>query len=332
MIHQARILAALVVALSALDARAAVAPDVRCEAGQLKAAASYAACRLKADAVALLKSETPDFSKCSTKILDKFSKLEDPAGVCPTDGFVTDIIDLTDDHEATVAFILSGSTTTTTTTLPGPTGECGDGFIDGGEDCDVGNLNGGTCAGEGFFNGTLACSPGCTYDTSGCNADRFEDTGLTILDHQTNLEWEKKDSSDGVANLANVHDVDNTYTWAASGNVPSGTLYTDFLVKLNGSVLNDTTKVTTGCYANHCDWRVPIIDELKTIAILSPGCGGAPCVQNALFLPNRSGHYWSSSTRAGLPQGAYMIDFNTGTPAGDLKTAAKFARGVRSTQ
>jgi len=328
-----RILTILVVALAATRAAAAVAPDIRCESGQLKAVASYASCRLKADSTALLRNETADFTKCSDKLLSKFSSLEDPPGVCPSEGDVNQVKGLSDTYEGQVAFILSGATTTTTTTTLAPTGQCGDGVVDAGEQCDVGNLNGKTCATQGFFNGTLLCAAGCTFDTSQCNATRFEDTGSTILDHQMGLEWEKKDASDGTANVADAHDVDNTYTWStgAGGTTRIGTLFTDFLVKLNGTV-NDTTKVTSGCYANHCDWRLPTIDEVKSIAILSPACSVAPCVQDSLLLPNRSGHYWSDSTRSSAPSGAYFVDFNTGTPAGDLKTNAKFIRAVRSAE
>jgi hypothetical protein len=47
---------------------------------------------------------------------------------------------------------------------------CGNGSIQGAEECDGANLNGGTCATEvdpGAM-GTLACEPDCTYDTSDC--------------------------------------------------------------------------------------------------------------------------------------------------------------------
>lgn len=47
---------------------------------------------------------------------------------------------------------------------------CGDFFINFGvEQCEQGGLIGGlTCAGLGFAGGTLTCSPQCTLDTSGC--------------------------------------------------------------------------------------------------------------------------------------------------------------------
>src|SRR5215470_10946369 len=72
--------------------------------------------------------------------------------------------------------------------------ECGDGIVEGGEDCNVGTLNGATCQSEGFAGGTLTCGTGCAFDTSKCFPTRFVDNGDgTITDHQTRLQWEKKD-------------------------------------------------------------------------------------------------------------------------------------------
>lgn len=46
---------------------------------------------------------------------------------------------------------------------------CGNGVLDGAEECDGPDLGGQTCQGLGFSGGTLACSPGCEHDTSGCS-------------------------------------------------------------------------------------------------------------------------------------------------------------------
>jgi hypothetical protein len=305
----------IVLGLAAV-AQGALPDDLRCQIGKLKAVSSYTSCRLKADATGLQKNLTPDFTNCVEKFNTKFPRLEEVAGVgvCPSENDLGDIRDRSDDFETAINVLLSGGT------LPAPA--CGDGTIDLGEDCEVGELGGETCETQGFFNGTLHCGPGCSFDTTECNADRWVDTGTTIIDNQTGLEWEKKDSSDGIVNAANAHDVDNTYTWAASGSstntTMTGTLYTDFLTKMNGTT-NTMTVVTSGCYANHCDWRIPIIDELKTINPI-----------DAAFSPNKNARYWSNTTRAGLPTGAYFLDFSTGAASPDVKTALYHARAVRS--
>ncbi len=50
--------------------------------------------------------------------------------------------------------------------------DCGNGNIDGTEDCDGSNLNGNSCTTipGGFSGGTLACSISCTFDTTNCTA------------------------------------------------------------------------------------------------------------------------------------------------------------------
>jgi hypothetical protein len=216
-----------------------------------------------------------------------------------------------------------------------PPGECGDGAIDAGEDCDDGQLGGATCTTEGFAGGgTLTCGPACQFDTTQCNAARFVDTGTTIKDFLTRLEWEKKDSANGVADVANAHDADNTYTWTfdneGTETEMSGTLFTSFLLKLNGDVDHATT-TTLSCFASHCDWRIPSVDELKTI-LDAPCPGVAPCVIDAEFIPNQSSRYWTSSRRIlGGGAGAYFVDFTKPTAvASNTKTISYFARAVRN--
>lgn len=321
----ARFAAAAALFFCALDAHAGLAPELKCQVGKLKQTASYTSCRFKAEAKALATSLTPDFSRCEGKFNTKFPRLEEIAGpgVCPSEADLGDIRDRADDFELTIATLLSGGT------IPPPV--CGDGVAGVGEDCDIGDFGGDSCATQGFYNGTLACSPGCNFDTSGCNLDRYEDTGLTLIDHETGLEWEKKDAAGGGADAMNPHDADNTYLWAdpASPTTQSGSAFTAFLAALNG-VVDHGTLTTTGCFAGRCDWRLPTIDELQTIR--NPGCGVGPCVLDAALLPMSSGRYWTGSTRAAAPAGAYFADFAGGGVLGSDTKATKlyFVRAVRS--
>jgi hypothetical protein len=70
------------------------------------------------------------------------------------------------------------------------------------------------------------------------HAQRFTDNGDgTVTDHQTGLMWEKKTPTGS----GSVHDVNNKYTWCASGdtgcpspsNLADGTVFTVFLATLN---------------------------------------------------------------------------------------------------
>ena len=83
---------------------------------------------------------------------------------------------------------------------------------------------------------------------SSCDTGRYTVGGGTVTDNLTGLQWEQK------TNDASVHDRMNNYTWSASGTAADGTVFTTFLDTLN----------TVGCFAGHCDWRLPTRAELAT--------------------------------------------------------------------
>ena len=66
----------------------------------------------------------------------------------------------------------------------------------------------------------------------------------------------------------------------------------------------------TGCFASHCDWRLPSIVELQEIVDASAtDCGsGGPCIDPA-FGPTQSVGYWSSDTISYDPTSAWSTDF-----------------------
>jgi hypothetical protein len=68
------------------------------------------------------------------------------------------------------------STTSTSESESDGNGACGNGVIDGGEQCDGGQLAGFDCTDLGYSGGTLACDPViCVYDASGCTNDSGDD-------------------------------------------------------------------------------------------------------------------------------------------------------------
>lgn len=312
--------------LSAVSAMAATPAD-KCEASKNKTAGMYYACREKAESTAIKTGLPVDYSKCTAKFDSSWDKAEAAgAGDCP-DTVLT----------APMNAFLAGQATAAAAVIAG--GEfpavCGNGLVTGGEQCDVGNLNGATCATQpGFTGGTLACAAGCTFDTAGCYATRFDASGATILDHETGLEWEKKTGTAGGYNICpggltcgSVHDVGNLYSWGGGSPpyAPSGNAYIDFLAKLNSD------DGSGGCYAGHCDWRLPTIEELQGIVDLSAaGCGsGSPCLATA-FLPDATYDYWSASTNATYPEVAWHLSTSNGGAYNFLKTNVDYVRAVRS--
>jgi hypothetical protein len=152
---------------------------------------------------------------------------------------------------------------------------------------------------------------------------RFDASGVTIIDYETGLEWEKKDSSGGglvtclsAAHCPNPHDVDNKYSWnltPLTGMTPNGTAFTAFLAQLNG--FDDGL-----CYAGNCDWRLPSTAELSSL----------PWPAVSEFLPDAAGVYSTISTFAGNPTGAAFVDTLTGIPGYIGKDEATFVRAVRT--
>jgi hypothetical protein len=171
----------------------------------------------------------------------------------------------------------------------------------------------------------------------------------TVTDNVTGLMWEKKTGAAGIANTADVHDVNNFYTWTATGTAADGPLFDTFLTTLNGG---DSYDLTTGqhvsngpgavngppCFAHHCDWRIPTVAELSTIIETSTahGCGvGGFCIdpifgaQVSSPPPYRS-LYWSSSSSGGNPYYAWYVDFFDGVADNNAgKNNNLFARAVR---
>ena len=102
---------------------------------------------------------------------------------------------------------------------------------------------------------------------------RFMDNGNgTVTDTQSGLMWEVKLANDDpkcTAVSPDIRCVDARYNWSdltdGDRTNPDGTIFTVFLAGLNQDIALDRDDINAGCFANHCDWRLPKMSELISI-------------------------------------------------------------------
>ncbi len=167
---------------------------------------------------------------------------------------------------------------------------CGNGLIDGTEQCDLGTLDSQTCVTQGFVGGTLRCAAACLFDTSACYVARYVDhSNGAVTDAQTGLMWEKKVKKDSTADLANLQDADNRYAWAGTCSI-TATKYCQLTAAASAACTAGVEGPPTGCeectggegtcsspstvwtwlvalnaanFAAHDDWRLAKTNELE---------------------------------------------------------------------
>jgi hypothetical protein len=169
--------------------------------------------------------------------------------------------------------------------------------------------------------------------TKAGTACRYLDNGDgTVTDLNTGLQWEQKDNLGGGSDLSDPHDADNGYSWS-TGTAPDGTAFTDFLAKLNNGTSTDggVSTAISGCFAGHCDWRLPTIVELQGILDSTQGAcsgGSGACIDPA-FGPTEANYYRSATTNSGNVNEAWSVNFNDGNVTGYFKPSGTRFRAVR---
>lgn len=116
-----------------------------------------------------------------------------------------------------------------------------------------------------------------------------------VLDNETNLVWELKTDDKG------IHNKDNTYRWGGRGAEQIGEKFFD-----DWNALIDASNKEKLC--GFSDWRVPTIDELKTLVVADAN----PAINADFFPLTLSKPYWSVSGYKTYPEHGQTVHFETG--------------------
>jgi hypothetical protein len=138
-------------------------------------------------------------------------------------------------------------------------------------------------------------------------ANRYaEQQDGTIFDTKTSLHWMRfalGQSWNGKSNITEA----KRYSWQEALNAAD---------EFN----------QTGGFAGYQDWRVPTIDELKTIVEK----GKKPAINHAMFPATPLSLFWSSTSAPSLNQSAWAVYFYGGSAYWYGKTSYYFVRLVRN--
>jgi len=294
----------IAVAMAVLAAVAGTAwgatPEDTCEAAKNQESGKYAFCRAKAEAKAIKTGLPPDYSKCDTKLLDKWAKAEDKAiakgAACIDAVSYPAIQSFVTAHTDAVASALDGGVL--------PAAAQGQRVRTGQTDCWDSSDVLTPCAGTGQDGDTLT---GLTVS--------FTDNGDgTITDNRTGLVWEK------LARDGSIHEYSTEYTWHTAATK---------IAALNGG----------GGFAGYTDWRLPNISELQSLAnfgAMAPavdapfhtGCIAACTVTTCSC--TQFSRYWSATSRQDNPTFAWNVSFTHGVVEFSDKTGNYYVRAVRS--
>ncbi|HYB99610.1 MAG TPA: DUF1566 domain-containing protein [Candidatus Limnocylindrales bacterium] len=139
----------------------------------------------------------------------------------------------------------------------------------------------------------------------------------TLLDNVTGLEWEILCTG---GSCPASHSIDTTYNW------------TDAFTKV--------ANMNAANYAGHNDWRLPNrfeVDSLVNlgrttpatdVSVLETGCSSA-CTVDTCSCTGSVNNYWSSTSYAGNPSSAWLVDFAPGLTWHTGKSFTARVRAVR---
>jgi len=139
-----------------------------------------------------------------------------------------------------------------------------------------------------------------------------------VRDNVTGLIWEVKTDDSG------LRDKDNTYTWYnPDGSTNGGSAGTQNGGTCTGGINCDTTSyvqvVNSQGVCGYSDWRLPSVDELRSIVDYSIPYPG-PTIDTTYFPNTVSNWFWSASPYASSSGYAWYVDFSYGYDHGNGKS------------
>ncbi|MCK4492529.1 MAG: DUF1566 domain-containing protein [Methylococcales bacterium] len=158
-------------------------------------------------------------------------------------------------------------------------------------------------------------------DANGASLPASASQWSCVKDNHTGLIWEVKTDDEG------IHDKDNRYKWGGKTAIGQkattqfGTYYDDWNSLVDGS--------NTERLCGYSDWRVPNINELKSIVLYGVSY---PTIDTEYFPNTTASGYWSSSPDAGNSYDAWGVNFFYGNDNYNNRNNTDYVRVVRSGQ
>lgn len=150
-------------------------------------------------------------------------------------------------------------------------------------------------------------------------AIEFEDQIDAWIDKDTGLMWEVKTKEN----------IEHSYVW--SKEEIEKVVFPKELTDDIKDAFSYAQKLNTNNHAGFSDWRVPTIEELKTLVTEEEN--NSNCIKYPLSKNNAvASYYWSSTTYAYYASGAWFVSFNYDYQSGSYKINSSHVRCVRAGQ